>query len=130
MALLQVDWNPGDRKVRQFGGLLALFAATLGWWKFGPKAAGVGVILGALTAAAPRTLGLYVYKAWMGVAYVIGSLLSPILLGVLFYGVVTPIGLLLRLSGRDALRLKRPDVDSYWTPVDHPTDPSYFDRLF
>jgi len=62
----------------------------------------------------PTTLSL-VYKVWMGLAFTLGWLMSRILLTILFYFVITPIGLLAKLVGKDFLdinyKLKR---ESYW----------------
>lgn len=137
MALIKIDWNPGEKKIRQFGFMLAGFSVLLAsWWLWkghsqrawilGP----LGLIAGLASAALPGTLGAGVYKAWMCVAFAIGSVVSPLLLGLLFYGILTPMGLVMRLIGRDALRLKRPATDSYWTPLTIPDDKSYFERLF
>ncbi len=62
------------------------------------------------------------------VTYPIGWLVSRLLLGVLFYGMFTPLGLLFRLLGRDALaRRARPDASSYWITKEGPNDArSYF----
>jgi hypothetical protein len=44
--------------------------------------------------------------------------LQPVAMAVLFFAVLTPIGLVLRLAGRDRLRLRpRPHMASYWLPV-------------
>jgi len=48
----------------------------------------------------------------------IGWVVSHLLLGLIFYGLVTPIGLILRISGHDPLQLKKPSGNSVWkTPV-------------
>lgn len=137
MALLRIDWNLGPAKVRRFGLMLAGLSLPLSafWaWRGHPLAAGIiagaGLSLGALTAAFPGSVGLQFYKAWMGVSFVIGSVVSPVILGLVYYGVLTPMSLALRLTGRDALRLKRPDADTYWVPLAIPEEKSYFERLF
>ena len=137
MALIRVDLNPGAVKVRQFGLLLIAFSLLAGgFWAWRGRAERgwimvcAGAPLGALAAALPGSAGLWVYKVWMGVSYAIGSVLSPILLGLVYYGLVTPIALVMKLSGRDALRLRRPAADTYWTPLAIPGDKSYFERLF
>ena len=124
MALIRVDWNPSGRKVRQFGLLLALFSVlSAAWWAWrghGDKARIIGpagAVLGLLCAALPGALGRPVYMVWMGASFLIGCIVSPILMGLLFYGLFTPLGLLLRLLGRDALRLKRPAAESYWVAL-------------
>lgn len=137
MALLKIDWNPGPAKVRRFGLLLAGLALPLSafWaWRGHPQAAGIvagaGISLGLLTAACPGNLGLNFYKTWMGVSFIIGTVMSPVILGLVYYGVLTPLSLIMRLGGRDALRLKRPEGSTYWIPLAIPEEKSYFERLF
>jgi hypothetical protein len=63
-------------------------------------------------------------RQWMKLGILLGKVVSPIALGVLFYCVITPIGLALRLAGKDPLRLKRdPAANSYWIPRDPPGPP-------
>ena len=68
------------------------------------------------------------YRAGMTVSFYIGQIVSRVLLTVLFLLVVTPLGLLLRLFGKDLLHLKRKRPDeSYWHPVNRPQN---LDREF
>ena len=73
-----------------------------------------GVPLLFLGAIWPRSLK-WIYVGWMGLATMIGMIVSTILLTLLFYVVVTPVGLLARVVGRDFLSLKlQPSATSYW----------------
>ncbi len=54
------------------------------------------------------------YRLWMRVAQFISRLVTNLILMVVFYLVVTPIGLWLRLWGKDLLGLKKENRDSYW----------------
>jgi hypothetical protein len=79
------------------------------------------VVLAALSLALLLT-GLLVpplargfHRAWMRLAYVLGYVNSRILLFVMFYGIVTPYGLLSRLFGRDVLNRRGKGSESYWT---------------
>jgi len=137
MALLHIDWNPGERKVRQFGLILAGLALPLAafWaWRGHARAAEVLVVagpaLGLLTAALPGSFGRIFYKGWMCVSFAIGFVAGPALLGLVYYGVLTPLALALKITGRDALRLKRPEGETYWVPLAIPEEKSYFERLF
>jgi hypothetical protein len=58
------------------------------------------VILGLLW---PRALSV-VHRAWMAVGHALGWVNTRILLGIVFYGIVTPMGLVMRLAGRDPMR--------------------------
>ena len=53
-------------------------------------------------------------KAWFQLGLLMGKVVSPIVLGVIFFLLLTPVGLITRLFGRDELRLKRKPVSSYW----------------
>ncbi len=73
-----------------------------------------------------------VYRAWMRFAFVLGWINTRILLGLFFYLVLTPIGWLLRLTGKDLLdrRIDR-SAPSYWTRrPPEPLDRSRYERLF
>lgn len=56
-----------------------------------------------------------IHKVWMTLAMLLGLLMTRVILSLLFYLVVTPIGLLARLFGKDFLNLKK-NADSYWIP--------------
>ncbi len=52
---------------------------------------------------------------WMRLGWVLGKIVSPIVLGALFFLAVMPMGLFMRLRGKDLLRLKiDPSAKSYW----------------
>ena len=54
-------------------------------------------------------------RLWMKLGLVLHKIVNPIVMGLLFYGTILPTGLIMRMRGRDLLRLKRqPDADSYW----------------
>ena len=53
-------------------------------------------------------------KLWMRFGLLIGMIVSPIVLGVIFFGIFSPIAMLMRLSGRDELRLKFTQKASHW----------------
>ena len=53
-------------------------------------------------------------KAWMKFGYLIGYIISPIVIGIIFFGIFTPLGIFLRVIGRDELKLRGNKSDSYW----------------
>lgn len=53
-------------------------------------------------------------KAWMRLGSVMHKIVSPIILGVIFFGVITPISLTMKFLGRDELRLAKVERDTYW----------------
>lgn len=62
----------------------------------------------------------YIHLGWMGLAKVLGFINSHILLGVIFFIILTPLALVRRIfSKADELQLKRKDSDTYFTTRDH-----------
>ena len=54
-------------------------------------------------------------RLWMKLGLLLHRVVNPIVMGLLFYGTILPTGLIMRLRGRDLLRLKRePAADTYW----------------
>lgn len=79
------------------------------WWLLVP-----GIPLVVLGLIAPRTLK-WVNLVWMTLAIMLGAVVSTILLSLLFYLVVTPIGILARATGQDFLSRKlEPSAVTYW----------------
>ena len=53
-------------------------------------------------------------KIWTKFGLFLGNFISPIVMGIIFFFVVTPIGLLMRLFGKDVLNLKNNKSSTYW----------------
>jgi len=111
-----------DRDLRKFGlmvgGVFAVLGALFLWRHkaIGPYFLWPGVGVVAFGAVFPRALK-WVYIAWMSVAFVLGFIMAHVILTLLFYLVITPIGLLARLAGKDFLSLKLDRAaKSYWIP--------------
>lgn len=87
------------------GGALAALGGVL-WWRGHPVGApvagtlGVALLLAGL--AIPARLGP-AYRAWMGLAHLMSRVTTPVFLGIVYYGVMTPIGWLMRAFGRNPL---------------------------
>ena len=67
-------------------------------------------------------------RAWMSLGLLLGRVVNPLVLGVIFFGIFTPVGLAMRVWGRDAMaRRFEPDMKSYWLKRDPPgpADDSY-----
>lgn len=70
-------------------------------------------------------------KAWFLLGIGLGKLVSPVVLGIIFFGLITPIALIARLLGRDELKLKRPKKSSYWSePIGSNLDADSFKNQF
>ncbi|MBP9865189.1 MAG: hypothetical protein KBC91_02170 [Candidatus Omnitrophica bacterium] len=108
------------KKLREFGLLVGGVFLSLGGlmaWRGKPSAPiffALGGFLFLFGVARPQVLR-YIYIFWMAFAAVMGWVMSRVLLTVLFYTTVTPIGLLMRLQGKDLLDVKYPDSrPSFW----------------
>ena len=95
------------------GAFLAL--AGLLWWRDHPAGSAVAAGLGALLALGgllvPARLGP-VFRAWMGLAHAISRVTTPIALGIVYFIVITPLGVLMRLLGKNPIG--RSKAESYW----------------
>ena len=69
-------------------------------------------------------------KLWMRFGLLLGMIVSPIVLGVIFFGLFTPIAMLMRLSGRDELRLKFTQKTSHWISRGEPIKSESFKHQF
>ncbi|CAN4275727.1 hypothetical protein MCERHM32_01565 [Methylophilaceae bacterium] len=70
-------------------------------------------------------------KAWFMFGLTLGKIVSPIVLGIIFFGLITPIALIARLLGRDELKLKRPKKSTYWSePIGSNSDADSFKNQF
>ncbi len=59
-------------------------------------------------------------KLWFRFGVFLGKIISPVVMGIIFFLVVTPIGLIMRLLGKDLLNLKYSKNKSYWIEKDGP----------
>ena len=137
--LRALDASP--RALRQFGlvvgGVLVALATLLAWrngWALSPVAWGLGGAGGALVllgAVAPRVLRP-VHVGWMAVAFALGFVMTRVILTLAFALAFVPMGLVLRLMGKDLLRRRLdPEADSYWIPrADGGPDREQLERYF
>ena len=108
---------------RRFGltvGLAFLALAGLAWWRGRAYTCVVFSVLGGALIVGglllPAQLGP-VYRAWIGLAHLMSKVTTPLFLGIVFYFVLTPVGLLVRLFG--SRPLPRPQRGSTaWIPRD------------
>ena len=109
---------PSNRKFGLlFAGVFALLSAYAAYQGSDPfKVYGwlvAGVVVGLVAIAAPGWLAPF-NKAWMKLGDLMGRVVSPLVLGVIFFVLITPVALVTRLFGRDELRLKKTGASSYW----------------
>lgn len=69
-------------------------------------------------------------KLWMRFGFLLGMIVSPIVFGIIFFGLFTPIAILMRLIGRDELRLKFTQKASHWISRNEPIKSDSFKHQF
>lgn len=123
------DRREGLTNLRRFGVTvsipLALLAAFGTWRGHTVVPALLGVLaaaLGGLSVFAPSLLGP-VQTVWMQVAHALGWFNTRVLLGIVYFLVMTPIGIVMRLLGRDPLDRRVGDRASYWVERRRAGDP-------
>lgn len=128
---------PSSKTLRQFSGLLVIFAAgiaALRWYqgRLGPITevlAVAGVVVGLIGLVQPAVVR-YVYSGWMIAAFPIGWTVSRLMLGVIFFGIFTPVSAVFKVIGRDALRLRRRTAASYWVEKPRPVKVDEYFRQY
>jgi hypothetical protein len=126
VATIDINRRPSPAELRVFGfvllGIFVVAGAVLRWRFDSSLAAGwvwgCGLGLAALYAAV-RPIRLPLYLAWMHAVRPLAWVVSHLALGLVYFAIITPIGLVMRLAGRDALarRFDR-GASSYWIARD------------
>lgn len=138
MALIQINRDPSPRELRQFGfvwlGFLCLFAGVA-YWKTGSASVAGGLLVAAIAVPivgwlVPAFMRL-VFLALSYAAFPIGFVVSHVVLAIVYYLILTPVGLLVRATGRDPMqrRFDR-DAESYWVARQSVDDPGRYFRQF
>lgn len=136
--MLEINRNPSRRDLAWFGLALTLFFGVVGGivlWRTGSLLAaqilwGIGVTVGVLYYAVPP-LRRPVFVGWSILTYPLGWLLSYLVMAVIYYLLVTPIGWVLRLVRRDPMERRfDPDASSYWVERPPTPEPGRYFRQF
>jgi hypothetical protein len=138
MAMIDINWDPSRRELRQFGGLCILFFGGLSAWAwFGHEsslwatvAGTAAVVLGGLGLAAPGLLR-WVFVGWTLAAFPIGWTISHILMAIIYFGLITPIGLVMRAVGYDPMEREFDrQATTYWKKHEQSQDVGRYFRQF
>jgi hypothetical protein len=129
--MISIDWNPSKQTLRTFSlGLIVLSLVSAAWVSWQQPvttqtvwscaiAGGIG-ILGACYPPVVR----WIYVGWTLAVFPIGWITLQLILILLFLGLITPIGFLLRQTGHDPLQLgQKPEATTYWTRRNQLHDP-------
>lgn len=125
MSLIEIQWNPADRQVRQFAAICLVSLPFIAWWWSAsvPWLVGLGAFGAALLAIAwvqPR-LVKPLFVACTLLTAPIGLVIGELALFLIYATVFCPLGILFRIIRRDALRrsIDR-DRASYWQVKEQP----------
>jgi hypothetical protein len=122
--VIDLNLNPSKKELRTFGLCALAFLCLVGWIvarrsgsiPTGATIGGVGLILAVLGFTVPQALRP-VWVVLMVVNYPIGWVVTHAVMGLIFYLVVTPVGVIMRLTGRDPMeRGFDSSAKTYWKP--------------
>lgn len=125
MSLVSVNWNPSHKDLNGFRWISVIATLSIAVLLYTLKGVDVRwcaaiVAFGALiwlSGLVSLALTRYVYVALVAVTLPIGFVVSLILMSAFYFGLITPVGLIFRLIGRDVLCRKfDPKASSYWVP--------------
>ncbi len=126
------------RVEREFGLIVGgVFTLLSAWWLYrgkltsvAPATLAVGATLILLGLTFPRSL-VYPNRVWMLLAEVLAFVSTRIILGLVFFLIVTPIGVVKRFFGWDPLHRRAGPGPSYWKPYsDRQRDPRHYEKMF
>ena len=136
MSLIEINYNPSRRELRQFAGIwFPALAVVISYWVWQISdvtpavcVLTVAVVAGAVGVVRP-TWFRYVYIGRMVAAFPIGWISSHVVLAAIFYLLFTPLGLAMRLFGHDPMRrgIEHSTSTTYWIPR---TDRQEYGRYF
>ena len=132
-----VKWRRDARELRRFAiaMLIGFFVlGVLSAWKVKGIGTGsivlwsIGVVL-AVAAFVPK-LGRIAYLAVYLPTSIIGYVVSNVMLTLMFFLVVTPLGIVMKLMGKDVLQQRKPNRKTQWTPVKETRNEDSYYRQF
>ena len=123
MALLEIDLQPSARQLNWFGLLLFLFFSLVGAIAFFVfDAQGVAYVLWGLASVlaivyyAIKPFRRPLYMGWMYAVWPIGWTISHLLMAIIYFLLITPIGWIMRILGRDPMQRKlNAEAGTYWS---------------
>jgi len=122
-----VNSLPTNSKFGWFFAAVFFALAAISYWKEWSIAAVVSMVVAVLfsvaTLTAPKALAP-LNRLWFGLGLLLGMIVSPIVLGTIFFLMISPIAIFMRIFGRDELKIKKRSVDSYWVERSQPAPAS------
>lgn len=135
--MLDLKLKATDKEARVFAVCQLLLAMIVAWWLHGRgyhnatfALLGFSIVVAIVGLIRPH-LTTPLYALWMLAAFPIGWVMSYVVASIVYFAVITPIGLLLRVFGRDSMgRSLDADSSSYWSECQTTTDPKQYFRQF
>lgn len=111
--------------------IAAVYGAFRGWSSYiNIGLLGVAASVGAAGLFSPKSLEP-LNRAWFQFGILLGKIISPLVLGAMFFAIITPVAMVTRAFGRDALRLRKRERDTHWIARDPPgPSPESFKNQF
>ncbi len=116
---------------KKFGWFLTVVMTIAATWAYSKLAGGwafvwlsLALCSGLVTWQAPNLL-MPLNRFWFWLGLMLGKIVSPVVLGAIYILVISPVALVTRWFGRDVLKLRKRQVDSYWVekpPADAAAD--------
>lgn len=117
LAREEVVKGSSDRSFGLTFAVVALILAAIwywhdrSWWIY---ALGAAAVFAGLALAAPKVLAP-LNRVWLKIGLLLHRVVNPLVMGLLFFGCITPMALVIRILGKDMLRLRfDAQADSYW----------------
>ena len=143
MAAIEINFNPSEKHLKQFG-LIGLCALPIVGWLFSGKPTpgtweatdtqrvavfgGIGLVMGGLAFLKPSLLK-WLFVAASVITFPIGFVLGEVIMFTIYLTAFVPMALLFRLIGRDALeRNIQNDAKSYWHDKEQPKNTASYYR--
>jgi len=128
MAIVEINWRPSHRDLRLFAAIQLVAALIVS------VSLGTGIIVfsgvGLLAGQVRPELMRWPYLVWMIGAFPVGWVMSHVLLAVVYFGIITPVGLILRAGGHDPLRLRKVESSTFWINRPEARSPSDYFRQY
>jgi len=134
--MIEVKHNPTRKDLTWFGALFAVFAGVFGglvWWRWDTQVGaytiwGIGAAVTLIYVAVPQSRR-WIYLGWNYAVFPIGWTVTHLMLAGVYYLAFTPVGLIMRMVGRDPMQRKLDrEGSTYW--IEHRTGTGSKARYF
>ncbi len=128
--------NGSEKELRNFGLTVGTVFVAIAFWPVVWRGEALrvwalipGVILVVMGLSLPKTLAP-VFKIWMKIGHVLGWINTRIILGAVFFLIITPMGVIMRMFGRDSMSRTLIPTQNTYRVVRPPRLPSHMKRQF